>query len=303
MVDFKGLAENILADLMNNVSISDILLKTKIFASKRGDEELLTWVTNELDGYEDKPPKYRIVKSGVKVNVFIPGRYMTVEFHPEMIEDLGVSERLSNMPFHNPIAELSTICKDGSDDGSLVTMHVPVYVYPYINDYINGDIQDVYQYTTKAAVAQIIVAVKSVLIDYLLKVSNEKDIDFSTFIKNNPKMNKTTIIAGVVHTGSGDVNAQGSTNIIGDNNNVYNCNKEELLKILAEIDKMAEATKPNPDYEELVDDIRKELEKEQPEKKNLKRFFQLIPTFLSGIASSVAGNGLTELISSAIALL
>ena len=39
MIDFKTLAENILSDLMGSASISDILLKTKIFASKKGDNE------------------------------------------------------------------------------------------------------------------------------------------------------------------------------------------------------------------------------------------------------------------------
>ena len=72
MIDCKKLAENILMDLMNNGSISDILLKTKIYASKRGDGELLAWVTKELGGYEEKPPTYRILNSGLKVVVFVP---------------------------------------------------------------------------------------------------------------------------------------------------------------------------------------------------------------------------------------
>lgn len=58
MLNFKKLAENILEDLMNNGAISDILLKTKIFAFKRGDNELLSWISKELNGYEDEtPPK------------------------------------------------------------------------------------------------------------------------------------------------------------------------------------------------------------------------------------------------------
>ena len=63
MLNFKKLAENILTDLMNNGSISDILLKTKILASQKGDKELLEWVNHELEGYEEKPPKYRILNS------------------------------------------------------------------------------------------------------------------------------------------------------------------------------------------------------------------------------------------------
>ena len=303
MIDCKKLAENILMDLMNNGSISDILLKTKIYASKRGDGELLAWVTKELGGYEEKPPTYRILNSGLKVVVLVPYRgIFQIEFPTEMIKDEKVRDRLSNMPFHNPIAEIENICKNDGDDGN-VNMHIHIGAYNFISDYINGEIQDAYQYTTKAAVTQILVAVKTVLIDYLLKVSNEENIDFSTFIKNNPKMNNTTIIAGVVHTGSGDLNVQESTNIVGNKNLINTCNKEELLKILTEINKIAETATPNPDYVELIKDIKAELEKDQPDRNKVKRFFQLIPTFLSGVASSIAGNGLTQLITSAVSLL
>lgn len=79
--------------------------------------------------------------------------------------------------------------------------------------------------------------------------------------------------------------------------------KEELLKILTEINKIAETATPNPDYVELIKDIKAELEKDQPDRNKVKRFFQLIPTFLSGVASSIAGNGLTQLITSAVSLL
>ena len=78
MLNFKELAENILTDLLNNGSISDILLKTKIFASKKGDVGLLEWVTRELEGYENKPPKYRILNSGLKVDVLFRSEVLPV---------------------------------------------------------------------------------------------------------------------------------------------------------------------------------------------------------------------------------
>ena len=89
MMNFKELAENILTDLMNNGSLSDILLKTKIFATKRSDNELLLWISKELDGYGDeKLPKYRNLRCGLKVEVVVPfGGYGIVDFPIDMIED------------------------------------------------------------------------------------------------------------------------------------------------------------------------------------------------------------------------
>lgn len=302
MLNFKELAENILTDLMNNGPISDILLKTKIFASQRSDKELLEWVTKELNGYEDeKPPKYRLLNCGLKLLVFVPFQGTArIDFPVDMIENENVRDRLSSIAFHMPIAEIENLCK-GSDNDGTIKMKVPVYAYQFMSKFINGDIQDAYQYSTAAAVSQIGVAVKSVLIDFLLKVSSEEDINFNNFIKTNPQM-ITINNSGIVNTGSGDVNAQGATVVNGNNNIVGGDNRQELLRILTEIDKIAQEH-PSTDYDEVSSDIKTELQKEKPDNKFLKRCFQAIQTFFSGVAASVAGNGLTSLIKSAIALL
>jgi hypothetical protein len=303
MLNFKELAENILMDLMNNGSLPDILLKTKIFATKREDNELLSWISKELDGYEEeeKLPKYRILKCGLKVDVFVPFKGLgSVDFPIDMIEDDTARNSLSIMDLYMPITEIENLCNNDEKDG-IIKRKVPIFTYPHIAGFINGDIQDAYQYTTKGAVLQILVSVKSVLIDFLLKVSNEEDINFNSFIKTKPNM-ITINNAGIVNTGSGDVNAQGSTNVIGNNNTISADNKQELLKILSEIDKIAESQSCS-EYEEVSNDIKNELQKEKPEKKLLKRSFQLIPSFLSGVAASVTGEGLTQLIKSALAIL
>lgn len=257
----------------------------------------------ELEGYEEKPPKYRILESGVKVIVFVPYRgTFTIDFHTEMIKDKRIRDRLTKIAFHQPIAELKNLCSMHNDDGN-VCMNIPVPIYKYFIEFINGDIQGAYQFTTSAALAQVLVSVKSLLVDYLLKMSNEEDIDFNTFVKSNPTMaTNININAGVVNTGNGVVNAQNSTNIIGNNNSVDKNSKDELLRILSEIDKIASSFQ-NEEYEEVSRDIKKELEKDSPATKYIKRCFQSIPSILSGIGTSVFANGITPLVKDAVALL
>lgn len=301
MMNYKELAENILTDLMNNGSLSDILLKTKIFATKKRDNELLLWITKELDGYgEDKLPKYRKLRCGLKVDVVVPLRGTgNVDFPIDMIEDVNARNSLSFMDLNMPIAEIEDLCNGAKQDGTL-RRKLPIFTYQYMSKFINGEIQDAYQYTTRAAVLQILVSVKSILIDFLLKISNEEDIDFNSFTKNQPNM--ITINAGIVNTGSGNVNAQGSTNVVVDNNTICENSKQELLRILTEIDRIA-SFQSNSDYEEVSKDIKSELQKERPEKKYLKRCFQLIPSFFTNVAASITGSGITQLIESAMKLL
>ncbi len=126
MLNFKELAENILMDLMNNGSISDILLKTKIFASKKGDKELLDWVSHELEGYEEKPPKYRILNSGLRVEVHVPYQgIVRLDFPVDIIENDDARNRLSNIPFFPPIGEIEDLCNNTEGDDR-ISMKVPV---------------------------------------------------------------------------------------------------------------------------------------------------------------------------------
>ena len=304
MMNYKDLAENILSDIMNNGSISDILLKTKIFASKKGDKELLAWISKELSGYEnEKPPKYRIIPSGLKVDVFVPFRGTSrIDFPAEMIKNKEVREKLLNLPFNNPIAEIENLCKEGTEDG-FIHAKVHAYAYQFISEFINGEIQGVTQFVTKASVSQIPVAVKSVIIDFMLKISNEEDIDFNTFMKSNSAMTTNiNINAGILNSGNGVVNAQGSTTVVGNNNAVSGINKEELLRIVEEIDQMVSVVH-NAEYNEVSNDIRAELQKETPSKNHLKRCFQVIPTILTGVGSGVVANGVSPLVKAAIEML
>ena len=137
-MNFKELAENILTDLVNNGSMSDILLKTKIFATKKGDNELLMWVSKELDGYgEEKLPKYRNLICGLKVDVVVPfGRTGVVDFPIDMIEDDNARNSLSIMDLNMPIAEIENLCNGAKEDG-IMKRKLPVFTYPYMSKIIS----------------------------------------------------------------------------------------------------------------------------------------------------------------------
>ena len=303
MTNNKKLAESILADLMNNGPITGVLLKTRIFASKRGDKELLEWVSKELSGYgQEKLPSYRMLGSTLTVIINHPSQGLKqLEFPIELISDNEARMRLSFMPIFCSISEVEMTCEHSKVNNGLVKTRVPVGEYPLLSSTINGQIVNAYRYTTNAAISQIIVGVKTVLIDYLLRIDNEEDINFNNYLNNNPQM-ITINKVGIMNTGDGEVNAQGATVVVGDNNNISSDKKQELLKILAEVDKIAR-TQPNPDYDEVSEDIKNELKKDQPNKKFLKRCFQAIPSFLTGIFSGASGSVIGNLISSALGLL
>lgn len=301
---FKQLAENVLQDLMGNASITDVLLKTKIFASLRGDTELLAWINKELNGYETDLPNYRILSAGIKIQVFKPFQgYFSMNFNLSLIQNDSIREIMSKMPFYGKLGELEEMVI-GDDGDGIIARDLPLVGYGQIAKYINGDIQQAQQYVSIAAVKQIVVSVKSILIDFLLRFNEEESIDFNTFIKSQTTMVTNNITAAIVNTGNGSIDASNTTSIIGDSNNVtltIRCQKE-LLDIMDKIDQIASELKDDK-YSDISMDIRNELNDPSPSKKFLTRCFQAIPSVITGISTGVVANEVTPLIEKALNLL
>lgn len=300
--NIKKLAESILSDITSDVSIANILLKTKVFAAKIGDKELLEWVELELKGYEQNPPEYRIIDAGVKVDIHRGFQEVLGYTYPiDMVKEEKIRKRLSHIPVFNPITEIEEMGKN--DDSGTIHLDVPTWIwYHHMGHCINGDIQRAYQFGSLSAIRNILVSVKSLLIDYFLKISDNEDIKFSSLIKKNAVTNVTNITAGIVNTGAGNVTAGDVTTVIGNNNTINPQTANKLQEIIQKIDEIMEAH-DNEEYKELSADVAIELKKEVPSKKFLKRCFQAIGGLTSGIASGVIANQVTPYVAAALAML
>ena len=306
MQEVKNIAERIFSDLMNDSSLSNILLKTKIYASKKGDKELQEWVESELSGYENTPPSYRILDAGVKVNVHKGFQDITNFYYPiEMIKDAKIRERLAHLPIHCPISEIEEILC--SSEPSNIKKEIPVNIwYHHMRHCIYGDIQRAYQFSTFASLKNIIVSVKSLLVDYFLKIDKDDSFNFAQLMKKEEKDiivdNRTIYNAAVVNTGSGSIHAGNISNIVGDENTVSIEAKTGMKKIVDEIESLLQPTMTE-DCQELIADIKKEIEVETPQPKFLKRCFHALKGVASDVTSAVVAGQITSLITQALALL
>lgn len=295
----KRIAEIILSDIMNDVSVANILLKVKLYATKRHDEGLLEWVNAELNGYEGTPPEYRIIPALVKVDVYREFQVVLNQEYPtDMVYDEKIRERLSHISVHNSITEVEELLR--KNDGS-IRVEVPTVIWHrYMGHCINGNIQRAYQYTSITALSSIITSVKSLLIDFFSKVEEHEKIDFSSVIKSkeNVIMNYN---AAIINTGDGTVNASNITNVIGDDNTISPTSISELTDILREIKSIIGAQ--NPECDEICDEINAELSKPTPVKKILKRGFQALRGFLFNVATQAIVEQLPPLLDKALILL
>lgn len=101
-------------------SISSPLLKTKVLASRLQNETLLSWVSNELKGYDDSSqlPEYR------KYQANITGTYIngSMQYNDQPVPTLGLKKEfevvLRSMDFAQSISSLETL-KGENKSGTL----------------------------------------------------------------------------------------------------------------------------------------------------------------------------------------
>lgn len=300
--NIRKIAESILSDITSDVSIAIILLKTKVFAAKNNDKDLLKWVELELKGYDENPPEYRIIDAGVKIDIHKGVQEVLGYTYPlDMVKDEKIRKRLSHIPVLNSITEIEEMGK--KDDSCTIHMDVPTWIwYHHMGHCINGDIQRAYQVGSLSAIRNILIAVKSLLIDYFLKISDNEDIQFGCLIRKDTAASITNITAGIVNTGTGTIATGDVTTIIGNNNTINPQTANDLQEILRKLDEIMNS-QDNEEYKELSADVAVELKKEVPSKKFLKRCFQAIGGLTSGVASGVIANQVTPFVAAALALL
>ena len=89
-MEIRTIVNNLIDDISNGVSVSQILLKAQIIAFNLADERFSLLIKNEQQGYSPKGeiPDYRKQKSMMKAT-FLDAfqNSQTIEVHTEAIED------------------------------------------------------------------------------------------------------------------------------------------------------------------------------------------------------------------------
>lgn len=238
-MDLKNILESAITSLSSNCSIETIMLKAQTIAYILKDEAFKSWVNCEQNGYnvDNKIPSYRKISCQVKVDVAQPyGRMVNnYSFPPGMLGEYD--DQLFHMCFKNPIAEIE---RHSVSDGILKTEVIGA-MYPKMNEYIDGEILNARQIISPESLTSIITNVKSKLLSFFLRLNEELAIDLDlTKLENKKTVSSIinqTFYAGVVNTGTGNIDVNNSNIIGGKNNNITISDdlRSDILSLLQEI--------------------------------------------------------------------
>ena len=301
----KLLIENIIEDLVNDASISKIMLKAQAIAYALDNDDFQQWVYKEQNGYNSakEVPEYRKVDSGLVVSASLSfGRIANNYPLPiDIIADKSVRDYLKVVKLMQPIAIIENFLNDS--DTSSMYFEVPGFLWKDIETCLNGgNVLSAKQIVPVASFRSVVEKLKSQLLHFFLELSKQIDIDFNVLTskeKITGIMNQT-FYAGIVNTGSGDVHANNATIVGGTNNNVSLTPllKEQIETILQQIETIkSDISADEHDIAEVIMDIRNELEKLSPCKRFVKNSLQALKSFGRIIAEKSIECGLNNILS------
>ena len=302
----KNLVDRIIQDLGEDKPIKGILLKAQIVASKLNNNDFKTWIENEQNGYPDASnlPDYRVLNAIVKADLSIPfsGYVRNYTIPAGIYDDPIIEECICKVRITHSLQEIETIYENKK--GGNVSTNLPAMAYTEVNKYVSGNVEQLKQEFSVASLIHIVDIFKSKILSFFLDIEKEMNvgINFSKIEEQQDKitqiMNTYYINSAIANTGAGSVSAgdirdNTSLQIISDSEQ-----KEKFLSLVSQLKEEANSLN-NSDLTETIDLITEECNKPSWAKRTLRVALNAV----QGIATGIAANQLTPIVTNALALL
>ena len=211
--------------------LSDALIKTKVLLHQIGHKELVSWVNNELNGYpnSNSVPEYRIVPAQVLVNASNLAYEVTA--HPIPLGHLENKHResIETSKMDQSLAVLEQFAENKS--GRLQAL-IPMETYGFLGKGLsNGyNIHRAWSEISYTSVTQILIQVRSRLLDFLLELKDELPSELN---EEEAKAHINKVDAGNLFNSA--IFGDNTTIVVGNENiqNVSNINLKGNFELLS----------------------------------------------------------------------
>lgn len=258
----------LISDIINELidsekSITSPLLKTKVLATRLKNNDLLNWVNSEINGYDTsgEVPEYRECTANVS-GMCVNG-YTQINDQPlptfGLAEDIG--QEIRQMDFYQGVSTLESLQKENKSGilevvfSAELTAVLERNIQKMGNPYFH--IVRARKYTSVNMVTQVLTAIRSKLLDFMLKLDEEFGslTEIADLQKKNEKI--TTIMnQTIISTGDGNILSTGDNAKIKASITIQKGDKEALRQKLLE----------NAISSQDADDLITILEVEEPDR-------------------------------------
>ena len=234
--------------------LSDALIKTKVLLHQIGHKELVGWVNNELNGYQnrDSVPDYRIVPAQVLVNASNLAYEVTA--HPIPLSHLENKHResIETSKMDQSLAVLEQFAENNTGH---LQAHIPMETYGILAKGLSNsyNINRAWSEVSSTSVTKILIQVRSRLLDFLLELKDELPNELN---EEEAKAHINKVDAGNLFNSA--IFGDNTTIVVGNENiqNVSNINLKGDFESLSKILKSHGVS--NSDISELNEAIEKD---------------------------------------------
>lgn len=261
-MDVKKLIEEVLTDLGNNKSLTDVSSKIQIITRLLGDEKLRTWYSCEfVTGYKDEElPDYRISRAAeIKADYLAPQGFGAWHLPNQSVPVANLGMDKYNEVMTIKIKDNISSIIEYSKHPNKMAMTLSPYEMSLVQKVLGyAQIRSVHKVVPPSVFQTIIDNVQNRLIDLFMDLNDkvfkgELDITSSLGKKEMQQVINNYITAGVVNAGSGSIDASNSINAVNNNASISNKVKDKLQSIVSEIERIA------ADHDDWHKDISQEL--------------------------------------------
>lgn len=283
-----SLIKEIQRDIINNKeSVTSILRKAKLLATKLESSDFLKWINYELEGYPDKEslPKYRIISGEMKAYNPLYG-YIPIYF-----KSPKQAETFSNKPVYDSIITIEKICNEQDSKGEIESP-IPHSIKMQLLKITEG-MEPTFLFN-QAQFLAILENVKNKLLDWVSKLQTEGVLVENLNSTAKEKEIARTVVLNIEQMNNSQIQLETINSIQNYNNDKIDI--EKILSFLKEIeDNLANIKISNEACLEIKTDIKTiktQLESPNPKRGILVEALNSIRNILEGAAGSLIASGL-----------
>lgn len=200
--------------VQNDIPLSQMLLRLKTLVFELQNDEIIRWLNCEINGYTDKDivPSYRNIQGSVKCDIMHGYRIMQNAFLPLQCDDPYIQEIIMNH-FKESTSAIEKMIE--KNEGSFMTV-IPAGAYPYLQEYVNGYVQNAKVIYAPYHFADIYASIKNKVLDILLLLE-QKCGNLDSYDLNLTDTKKQEVISLILN-----IIFQDNSITIGDKNKIEN---------------------------------------------------------------------------------
>lgn len=284
-MDVKKLMEEVLIDLGNNKSLTDVSSKIQIIVRLLGDDKLRAWYNCEfVKGYTDEElPDYRVTRAAdIKADYIVPQGFGAWHMPDQSVPMFNLGKEKYDEVMIIKLKENISSIIEYSKHPEKMAMSLSPYETALVQKVLGeAHIRSVHKVIPPSVFQTIIDNVQNRIIDMFMDL-NEKvfngELDVaSSQGKKEIQQVINNYTASIIQTGNGTINAANSTmvgNLVGSFNDV---DREKLRSIVEKIERIATENEKNiVGIAQDISDIRTELDSASPEPKLLAKSFKAL---------------------------